>query len=267
MLIAKQKKVLETFNGKRVPKQSCWHAGCFDNVTVKKNLPWLRKQTARSLKIRENEAFFTRAVYSNICLHWYKAIKKKTLIEILTRHSEHFSHNVRENFKRWEFFCEISSSLENPLEILIAVSRNLLEKLGQKSNKKVTQNWKAIENSWHLRIEVDQSKQTSAQKIGIFQNPGNEFPPDNEVFFPQKPKLNEKQINSTQQFILGTYSSWHVDWNADKRIEHFCPKRLKLSSTDAITFNTEINNLPPKLLSRQKKCCFESPVENRSPKV
>ena len=148
------------------------------------------KQTARSLKSWENEAFFNRAVYSNICLHWYKAIKK-TLIEILTRHSEQFSHIVRENFKRWEIFCEKSCSLENPLEILIAVSRNVLGKLGQKSNKKVTQNRKSIENSWLLRIEVDQSKQTSAQKKGTFQTPGNEFPPDNK-FFPQKPKLNEK---------------------------------------------------------------------------
>ena len=116
---------------------------------------------------------------------------KKTLIEILTRHSEQFSHIVRENFKRWEIFCEKSCSLENPLEILIAVSRNVLGKLGQKSNKKVTQNRKSIENSWLLRIEVDQSKQTSAQKKGTFQTPGNEFPPDNK-FFPQKPKLNEK---------------------------------------------------------------------------
>ena len=107
---------------------------------------------------------------------------KKTLIEILTRHSEQFSHNVRENIKRWEIFCEKSSSLENPLEILIAVSRNVLEKLGQMSNKKVTQNWKSIENSWLLRIEIDQSKQTSAQKIGTFQNPGFKFPPDNKFF-------------------------------------------------------------------------------------
>ena len=86
------------------------------------------------------------------------------------------------NFKRWENFCEKSCSLENLLEILIAVSRNVLEKLGQKSKKKVTQNRKLIENSWLLRIEVDQSKQTSAQKIGTFQNPGNEFPPDNKLF-------------------------------------------------------------------------------------
>ena len=33
-LIAKQKKVMETFNGKRFPKQSCWHAGCFDTDAV-----------------------------------------------------------------------------------------------------------------------------------------------------------------------------------------------------------------------------------------
>ena len=116
--------------------------------------------------------FFNRAVYSNICLHWYKAIKKN-LIEILTRQSEQFSHNVREKFKRWEIFCEKSCSLENSLEILIAVSRNVLEKLRQKSKKKVTQNRKSIENSCFLRIEIDQSKQTSAQKIGTFQNPGN----------------------------------------------------------------------------------------------
>ena len=80
---------------------------------------------------------------------------KKTLIEILTGHSEQFSHNVRENFKRWEIFCEKSCSLENPLEILIAVSRNVLQKLGQKSKKRVTQNRKSIENSWLLGIEVD----------------------------------------------------------------------------------------------------------------
>ena len=66
------------------------------------------------------------------------------------------------------FLRKKSCSLENPLEILIAVSRNVLEKLGQKSNKKVTQNLKTIENSWLLRIEVDQSKQTSAQKKVLF---------------------------------------------------------------------------------------------------
>ena len=117
-----------------------------------------------------------------------------------------------------------------------------------------------------LRIEVDQSKQTSAQKIGTFQNPGDEFPPDNKFFFRRnvnamKNKKIPPTVHSRNIFILT------LDWNADKRIEHFCQKRPKLSSTDAITFNKENNNLSPKLLSRQIKCCFESPVENRSPKV
>ena len=127
-------------------------------------------------------------VHQNIPLDSWKAVRKistKFFHQVSKRihpMPKQFSHNVRENFKRWEIFCEKSCSLENPLEILIAVSRNVLEKLGQKSKKKVTQNPKSIENSWLLRTEVDQSKQTSAQKIGTFQNPGNEFPPDNKFF-------------------------------------------------------------------------------------
>ena len=170
----KTKNVMETFNGKRFPKQSGWHAGCFDNDSVKNNLPWFGKQTARSLKIGKRKLFLTELFTQTFVCTDTKQLKK-TLIKILTRHSEQFSHNVPEKIKRWEFFCEKSCSLENPLEILIAVSRNVLEKLGQKSKKKVTQNRKSIENSWLLRIEIDQSKQTSAQKIGTFQNPGNSF--------------------------------------------------------------------------------------------
>ena len=62
----KTKKVMETFFGKRFAKQSCWHAGCFDNDTVKKYLPWFRKQTARSLKNWENEAFLTDCLLKHL---------------------------------------------------------------------------------------------------------------------------------------------------------------------------------------------------------
>ena len=44
-------------------------------TTLLKKIAVIR-QTNCSLKNCENEAFFNRAVYSNICLHWYKAIKK-----------------------------------------------------------------------------------------------------------------------------------------------------------------------------------------------
>ena len=75
-LIARQKKVMETFNGKRFPKQSCWHAGCLDNDTVKK-IAVVRETTCSETKKLGKWSFFNRAVYSNICPHWYKAIKKK----------------------------------------------------------------------------------------------------------------------------------------------------------------------------------------------
>ena len=63
-------------------------------TTLLKKIAVIWETNCSEPKNWENDAFFNRAVYSNICLHWYKAIKK-TLIEILTRHSEQFSHNVR----------------------------------------------------------------------------------------------------------------------------------------------------------------------------
>ena len=133
----------------------------------------------------------------------------------------------------------------------------------EKSHSKPEINWKFLffkNRNWPIKTNL-------CTENRYFSKPRQLISSRQKFFFPQKPKLNEKKINSTQAFIPGTFSSWHVDWNADKRIEHFCPKRPKLSSTDAVTFSKENNNLYPKLLSRQIKCCFESPVENRLPKV
>ena len=159
-LIAKQRKVMETFNGKRFAKQSCWHAGCFDNDTVKKNLPWFGKQTVRSLKIGKMKLFLTE-LFTQTFVCTDTKHSKKIPIEILTRHSEQFSHNVRQNFKRWEFFCEkklftrkSSGDSDCSFEKCVAKVRPEVQ---EKSHSKLENNWKFLtfkNRSWLIKTNL-----------------------------------------------------------------------------------------------------------------
>ena len=151
---------METFNGKRFPKQSCWHACCFDNNTVKKNLPWFGKQTARSLKNWENEAFFNRAVYSNICLHWYKAIKKnpgrninQTLRAIFTQCPRKFQE-MRKLLRKKLFTRKSSGDSDCSFEKCVGKVRPEVQ---EKSHSKPEINWKFLtfkNRSWLIKTNL-----------------------------------------------------------------------------------------------------------------
>ena len=160
MLIAKQKKVLETFNGKRVPKQSCWHAGCFDNDTVKKNLPWLRKQTARSLKIWENEAFLPELFTQTFVCTDTKQLKKisdrninQTLRAFFTQCPRKFQE--MRNFLRKKLFTRKSSG--DPHCSFEKCVGKVRPEVQEKSHSKPESNWKFLtfkNRSWPIKTNL-----------------------------------------------------------------------------------------------------------------
>ena len=182
---------METFNGKRFPKQSCWHAGCFDNDTVKKNLPWFGKQTDRSLKIGKRKLFFNRAVYSNICLHWYKAIQKNPDRNINQTLRAIFTQCPRKNqemriFLRKQLFTRKSSGGSDcSFEKCVG---KLRPEVHEKSHSKPEINWKFLtfkNRNWPIKTNL-------CTENRYFSKPRQPISSRQKFFFLQKPKLNEK---------------------------------------------------------------------------
>ena len=114
----------------------------------------LRNQSVEDLKKWKNKTFLKSLFTKNVCL-LTKEVIKKTLIETKPRHSEKFSHTVREKFYKWEFSSGKSCSLENTLDMQNAALRKSVVKIRSRVQKNIARNRKSTGIFWIFGNEFD----------------------------------------------------------------------------------------------------------------